>query len=183
MHGNCDEEIWPITTPCSNLSLTGHCYIFCSNTIIWKPPELWLPESFVIRYPKGYFIALQKSVFCEQHLSFCHGVSLDNPCLAICPKKCHCHLDTKGCMSRPCIPFVWDIQAQTQTSLRCHRSQLHSFCGLCRNVHMKKALAMCTEHAAFHLTNSSAFIIQLRNWKITVQWGAAMIRNCNARFP
>lgn len=28
----------------------------------------------------------------------------------------------------------------------------------------------CAKHAAFHLTNSSAFRIQLRNWKISVWW-------------
>lgn len=69
-----------------------------------------------------------------------------------------------------CVPFVWDIQVQTQISLSCPRSQLHSFCGLLWNVPVKNALAICANHAAFHLTNSSAFRIQLRNWKISVWW-------------
>lgn len=34
----------------------------------------------------------------------------------------------------------------------------------------ENALAICAKHAAFHLTNSSAFRIQLRNWKISVWW-------------
>lgn len=140
----------------------------CHNVIFWKPTKLWLPKSSVMKYPKVIPLLCREAFV--QSLSPCRGVSLANPSLAICPQKCHCHLDTEPCMTRPCVPFVWDIQVQSQISLSCPRSQLHSFCGLLWNVPVKNALAICAKHVAFHLTNSSAFRIQLRDWKISVWW-------------
>lgn len=120
----------------SSHAVTCLCWLtdssFCHNVIFWKPAELWLLKWSVMKYSKVIPL-LCREVF-EQSLSSCQGVSLTNPSLAICPQKCHCHLDTEPCMTRPGVPFVWDIQGQAQISLSCPRSQLCSFCGLLWNV-------------------------------------------------
>lgn len=109
---------------------------FCHNVIFWKPAELWLPKWSVMKHPK-VIPWLCREAF-EQSLSSCHGVSLANPSWAICLQKCHCHLAPEPCTTRLGVPFVWDIQVQTQISLSCPRSQLCSFCGLLWNVPVRK---------------------------------------------
>lgn len=70
---------------------------FCHNVIFWKPAELWLPKSSVMKYPKVIPLLCREAS--EQSLSPCRGVSLANPSSAICPQKCLCHLDTEPCMT------------------------------------------------------------------------------------
>lgn len=140
---------------------------FCHNVIFWKPAELWLPKWSMMEYAKVIPLLCREAF--EQSLSFCQGVSLTNPSLAICPQKCHCHLDTEACMTRPCVPFVRHPRPNPNQS---QLSQVPALLllWLALECACENALAICAKHAAFHLTNSSAFRIQLRNWKISVWW-------------